>query len=149
MKSKGVVAVAILLLAVLSLVFVYSIGEKSDLGNITELEVSSEGPIPLSKIINDIRTAEYYNGHDNETLSWMESLGDMQVFSGDGMLVVMDSSDAGKLRSEYVCDAYITESMECRVLENHSLGDIKYPRDVLLVKDVKYLGEEIHYLQGS
>lgn len=149
MKSKGVVAIAILLLVVLSLVFVYSIDEKSDLSNMTELEVSSEGPIPLSEIINDVRTAEYYDGYDNETLAWMESLGNKQVFSGDGILVVMDSSDAGKLRSEYVCDAYITESMECNVLENHSLGDIKYPRDVLLVNDVKYLGEEIHYLQGS
>ena len=149
MKSKGVIAIVILLLTVLSLVFVYSIDEKSDLGNMTELEVSSEGPIPLSEIINDVKTAEYYDGHDNETLAWMESLGNKQVFSGDGILVVMDSSDAGKLRSEYVCDAYITESMECKVLENHSLGDIKYPRDVLLVKDVKYLGEEIHYLQGS
>ena len=140
MKGKGVIAMVILLLAVLALVFVYSVDEKSDLGNMTELEVSSEGPIPLSKIINDIKTAEYYGGYDNETLSWMESLGDMQVFSG---------SDAEKLHSEYVCDAYITESMECRVLENHSLGDIRYPRDVLLVKDVKYIGEEIHYLQGS
>ena len=57
--------------------------------------------------------------------------------------------DAGKLRSEYVCDAYIEEFIECTVVENHTLGDVEYPKDVLLVKDVKYLGEEIHNLQGS
>ena len=149
MKDKSVAAMVILLLAILSLVFVYSAGERDDMGNKTELDVYSEGPIPLSDIIDDVRTAEYYKGYDNQTLEWMESLGEKQVFSGDGIFVVMDDSDAGKLRSEYVCDAYIVETMQCNVLENHSLGDVEYPRDVLLVKDVKYLGEEIHYLTGS
>lgn len=149
MKDKSVAAIVILLLAILSLVLVYSTGETGDLGNKTELNVYSEGPIPLRDIIGDVRTAEYYKGYDNQTISWMESLGEKQVFSGDGIFVVMDDSDAGKLRSEYVCDAYIVETMECTVLENRSLGDIEYQRDILLVKDVKYLGEEIHYLAGS
>jgi len=149
MKDKSVAAIVILLLAILSLVLVYSTGETGDLGNKTELNVYSEGPIPLRDIIGDVQTTEYYKGYDNQTLSWMESLGEKQVFSGDGIFVVMDDSDAGKLRSEYVCDAYIVETMECTVLENRSLGDIEYQRDILLVKDVKYLGEEIHYLAGS
>ncbi len=149
MNDKSVIAIVILLLAILSLVLIYSVDETSDLANKTELDVYSEGPIPLSEIINDIKTAEYYVGYDAKTISWMESLGDKQVFSGDGILVVMDKADASKLHSEYVCDAYIVETMECRVLENHSLGEVKYPRDVLLVSDVKYLGQEIHYLQGS
>ena len=147
--DKGIVAIVILLLAVALLVPVCSVGENPNSGNLTQLEVSSEGPIDLSVIIRDIKTGKYYEGYDNETLAWMESLANKQVFSGDGMIVVMDRTDASKLHSEYVCDAYITESMECRVLENHSLGDVKSPRDVLLVKDVRYLGEEIHYLQGS
>lgn len=149
MKDKSVIAIVILLLAILSLVLVYSFDENTDSGNRTVLEVYSEGPMPLSEIVNDIKTAEYYVGYNTETLSWMESLGDKQVFSGEGIIAVMDKADADKLHSEYVCDAYIVESMECNVLENHSLGDVMYPRDVLLVKDVKYLGEEIHYLQGS
>lgn len=149
MKDKSIIAIVILLLAILSLVLVFSVGETTDSANKTELEVYSEGPIPLSKIINDVKNAEYYGGYDAETLSWMESLGNKQVFSGNGTFVVMDSWEASKLRSEYVCDAYIVESMQCTVLENHSLGGVECPRDVLLVKDVKYLGEEIHYLQGS
>lgn len=149
MKDKSIIAIVILLVAIMSLVFVYSASETADFGNKTELNVYSEGPIPLSTIISDIRTAEYYDGYDNQTVAWMKSLGDKEVFSGNGTFVVMDKADAGKMRSEYVCDAYIVETMECTVLENHSLGNIKYPRDVLLVKDVKYVGEEIHYLQGS
>ena len=148
MMNKSIIAVVILLLAILSLVFVYSFSESDDSPK-TDLTVYSEGPIPLSDIIQDIKTADYYNGYDNETLAWMESLGDKQVFSGNGTLVVMDSWDAKKIPSEYVCDVYIEEFIECHVLENHSIGDVKYPKDVLLVKDVDYLGQEVHDLQGS
>ena len=148
MNNKSIIAIVILLLAILSLVFVYSFSESDDSPK-TDLTVYSEGPIPLSDIIQDIKTADYYNGYDNETLAWMESLGDKQVFAGNGTLVVMDSWDAKKIPSEYVCDVYIEEFIECHVLENHSIGDVKYPKDVLLVKDVDYLGQEVHDLQGS
>ena len=148
MMNKSIIAVVILLLAILSLVFVYSFSESDDSPK-TDLTVYSEGPIPLSDIIQDIKTADYYKGYDNETLAWMESLGDKQVFAGNGTFVVMDSWDAKKIPSEYVCDVYIEEFIECHVLENHSIGDVKYPKDVLLVKDVDYLGQEVHDLQGS
>ncbi len=148
MMNKSIIAVVILLLAILSLVFVYSFSESDDSPK-TDLTVYSEGPIPLSDIIQDIKTADYYKGYDNETLAWMESLGDKQVFSGNGTFVVMDSWDAKKIPSQYVCDVYIEEFIECHVLENHSIGDVKYPKDVLLVKDVDYLGQEVHDLQGS
>ena len=149
MNGKGIILIVILLLAILALVFVYSIDETNDSVNKTELTVSSEGPIELSAIINDIKTGSYYKGYDNETVRWMESLGNMKVFVSDDAFVIMSSADASKLQSEYVDDAYIVEFIECTVLENHTLGDIKYPKDVLLVKDVRYLGKEIHYLQGS
>ena len=149
MNGKGIILIVILLLAILALVFVYSIDETNDSVNKTELAVSSEGPIELSAIINDIKTGSYYNGYDNETVRWMESLGSKKVFVSNDSFVVMSTIDAGKLRSEYVCDAYIEEFIECSVVENHTLGDVEYPRDVLLVKDVRYLGDEIHYLQGS
>lgn len=149
MKNKTIIAMVILLAAILSLVFVYSINEVDNSGNKTELTVSSEGPIELSAIIKDIKTGSYYKGYDNETVKWMESLGNKKVFVSNDSFVVMSSIDASKLRSEYICDAYIEEFIECTVLENHSIGDVKYPRDVLLVKDVKYLGEELHDLQGS
>ena len=149
MNNKSIFAIVIVLLAILSLVFVYSMDETNDSTNKTAITVSSEGPISLYDIIRDIKTGDYYEGYDNETVAWMESLGNKQVFVADGAFVVMDSWDAKKIPSQYVCDAYIDEFIECKVLENHSLGDVKFPRDVLLVKDVDYLGQEIHFLQGS
>ena len=148
MNNKSIIAVVILLLAVLSLVLVYSFEETDD-STKTSITVYSEGPIPLTEIINDIKTADYYEGYDNETLAWMESLGNKQVFVSDDALVVMNSWDARKIPSQYVCDVYIEEFIECNVLENHSIGNVKYPKDVLLVEDVDYLGQEIHDLQGS
>ncbi len=147
--NKGVIAIVILLLTILVLIFAYSVNETDSSSNRTELTVYSEGPISLSAIIQDIKTAQYYEGYDNETLEWMESLGEMQVFSGNGTFVVMNGFDAGRLHSEYVCDAYIEEFFECDVLEKHSLGNVTNPKDVILVKNVKYLGEEVHYLEGS
>ena len=149
MKNKGIIALVILLLAIFALVFAYSFGETDDSANKTSITVSSEGPIALSDVIDDIKTGSYYEGYDNETVAWMESLGNKQVFVADDAFVVMDSWDAKKIPSQYVCDAYIDEFIDCNVLENHSIGDVEYPRDVLLVKDVDYLGQEVHDLQGS
>ena len=149
MKNKGIIALVILLLAIFALVFAYSFGETDDSANKTSITVSSEGPIALSDVIDDIKTGSYYEGYDNETVAWMESLGNKQVFVADDAFVVMDSWDARKIPSQYVCDAYIDEFIDCNVLENHSIGDVKYPRDVLLVKNVDYLGQEVHDLQGS
>ena len=85
--------------------------------------------------------------YDNETLNWMKSLGDKSVFTGNGFVVIMDSGDAAKLNCEDVTDVYIEQYFDCIVLENRSLGNVKHPRDVLLVKNVKYVGENITDLQ--
>lgn len=148
MKNNGIMLIVILLSAILSLVFVYS-SDTAILANETELDVSTEGPLELSKIIDDVKTGQYYKGYDNKTLAWMESLGDKQVFTGNGTIVVMSREDASKLHSEYVCDAYITQHIKCNLVENHSLGNVKFPKDVLLVDHVKYLDESMYYLQGS
>lgn len=148
MNNRSIIAIVILLLAVLSLVLVYSSDEMAD-SNKTSITVSSEGPIPLDELIIGIKTEEYYEGYDNETVAWMESLGNKQVFVANDSFVVMNGWDARKIPSEYACDVYIEEFIDCTVLENRSLGDVKYPKDILLVKDVDYLGQEIHDLQGS
>ena len=148
MNNKSIIAIVILLLAILSLVLIYSFTEIDD-STKTPITVSSEGPIALAAIVEDIKTRDYYKGYDIETVAWMESLGNKQVFVADDAFVVMDSWDARKIPSQYVCDAYIDEFIECKVLENRSIGDVEFSRDVLLVKDVDYLGQEMHYLQGS
>ncbi len=111
------------------------------------LNVSSEGPIELSKIIDDIKTADYYKGYDNETVKWMESLGNKYVFVSEDAFVVMDKSDSDKIPSIYACDVIFNEIFSCDILENHTLGNVKYPKDVLYVENVKYIREEAFYFE--
>lgn len=148
MNNKIIIVFVILLIAILALVSVYT-DDSVDSTNKTKLVVYSEGPVPLSDIIEDVKNGSYYEGYDNETLAWMESLGDKQVFPGNGTFVVMSNYDAGKIHSEYACDAIIEESFECDVIGNHSLGDVEYPKDVILVKNVEYLGEVVHSVYSS
>ena len=110
-----------------------------------ELNVSSQGPYNLSHLIEEVETASYYEGYDNETLKWMKSLGEKSVFFSRDNIVIMDSHGASKIHSEYATDVEITEFFECTVLENHSLGNVKYSKDVLLVENVNYLYQNISY----
>lgn len=145
MARKGIILIVAVLVVVLALAATYFIYEAPSDDNIhsATLDVYSEWPIELSDVIEDIETASYYEGYDNDTLNWMKSLGNKEVFSGNGTFVVMDANEADKIPSQYVTDVTIIEHIECDVLETHSLGDVDYPRDVMLVKNVKYLGEEI------
>ena len=150
MSKKVVISIVVVLLAILGIVIGYAMDNPegfSNDGNKTTLNVSSEGPIELSKIVNDIKTADYYKGYDNETLNWMESLGNKYVFSSSDEFVIMDKSDADKIPSVYACDVSFNEIFSCNVLEKHSIGDVKYPRDVLLVENVEYITEEAHYYE--
>ena len=115
----------------------------SDNVNNMTLSVYSDGSMELSQLINEIETKEYYAGYDNETLVWMESLGNKCVwFSGDE-IIIMDYGDSNKIPSVSVCDGYGLEFFSCNVLENHSLGNGNNSKDVLLVNNFEYIGEEI------
>ena len=144
MGKKTVIAILIVLIAALALVVGYYVSESPNDENRETLTVST-GSIPLIDIIEDVETGSYYEGYDNETLKWMKSLGDKSVFSGNGTFVVMSPYDASKLHSEFVTDVYITQDFRCTVLETHSLGNVTYPKDVILVEDVEYLRENITY----
>jgi len=147
--DKKIILPIVVLLVILACALIYSFSETNGIEDKTSFTVSSEGPIPLSEIIEEIKTREYYEGYDNETLAWMESLGDKQVFSGDGIFLIMSDYDAQKIPSEYVTDVFIHDFVDCNVIENHSLGDIKYPKDVFYVKNVVYKGQEIVEIPGG
>ena len=136
---------------ILALVAFYYVSESPTNGSsdVTKLNVSSEGPFPLSDLVDDIENKSYYEGYDNETLEWMKSLGNKSVFSGDGIFVVMSPNDAKKIPSVYATDVFIYEIFECNVVETHSLGDIDYPKDILLVENVNYLEEDIEDMPGG
>lgn len=139
--DKATLLLIIVLAAVLGMAMAFAGEDSSDK---TVLNVSSEGSCELSKLIEDIKTEDCYKGYDNETLSWMESMGNKKVWFSDDEIVIMDSWDSNKIPSVSVCDGYAQEIFSCTVLEKRSLGNIDYPKDVLLVKDVDYIKEEIH-----
>ena len=144
MLKKNIILLLVILLVILSIVFPYSFNENptDNSSDVKRLNVSS-GMYKLTDFIGDVENKSYYAGYDNETLGWMKSLGDKSVFNGNGFIVIMDSHDAAKLKCEDVTDVYIEQYFDCVILENHSLGNVKNPRDVLLVKNVKYVGENI------
>ena len=144
--SKKVIGVVIIVLAAVLAIALWGAGDSHSSGNTTTLNVYSEGPLKLSELIKDIKTHEYYEGYDNETVKWMESLGEKYVWSSGDMFVIMDTKwDSDRIPSNYACDVSFEEIFSCEVMENHSLGNVKHPRDVLLVKNVEYIGEEAHY----
>ena len=147
MNKKLLIPIIIVILIFVGIVLSYFIYESpiSGTDDKTTLNVSSEGPYELYMIIQDIKTGPYYEGYDNDTLKWMESLGSKKVFFSSDEIVIMNSGDAMKIPSEFATDVSINEIFECNVIENRTLGDVNYPKDVLLVNDVDYITEEIHY----
>ena len=114
----------------------------------TMIEVSSTSPYPLDEIIHEVKTRRYSNDYDNQTLSWMESLKQKNVFISNNTYVIMNDEDASKVHHSTVdiTDVYIVENIECYVIENRSLGDDK-SHDVLLVKNVTDLGNKTYYYE--
>ncbi|MDO5823719.1 hypothetical protein [Methanobrevibacter sp.] len=142
--DKKIVFVLFTLIAVLALFLVSANDNPSDKSNRTILNVSSEGPLNLSKVIKGIKTNPLYEDCDNKTLRWMDSLGDKYVFTSSDEIVIMDKCDADKIPSIFICDVYIYEIISCNVLENRSLGDNH--RDVLLVSDVEFIKQEEYHV---
>lgn len=145
MTRKITIGIVIMLVAILCLVVLYADDNPSNSDNQTTLNVSSEGPLELPVLVNEIKSHEYYKGYDNETVEWMESLGNKYVWSSSDEFVIMDKWDSDKIPSQYVCDAYFNEIFSCNVLEKHSLGQGDNFKDVLLVNNVEYIGEEVGY----
>lgn len=149
--EKRFIGILIALIIVLLIVFAVAVSYQSeeDSKDKVILNASTEGPLTLESVVEDIKKYPYYEGYDNETLEWMESLGSKSVFYSTGSIIVMDSRDAGKLHSEYVTDAYIVQTFSCNIKENRTLLDANHTTYVLYVENVEYLSQEIHYLQGA
>lgn len=149
-----IISIIILLLAFLGLYMYYLYDE---FGSITAnhysdkvtLTVYSEGPNKLKDITNDIKTNNYYKGYNQSTLKWMESLPADCVWSGKDKIVIMSSWDSSNIPTEYVCDAYTIQTIECEVIENHSLGDSKKLKEVYYVRNVEFVKSETHSLNGA
>ena len=145
MNKNLIIVFIVFILAVLGLSLIFVCDNSSNSGNETTFNVSSEGPINLEDLINDIKTDEYFKGYDNETVEWMESLGPKYVFFSADEFVIMDIADADEIPSVYACDVDFYEIFSCNVIEKHSLGSGENFKDVYYVKNVKYIGEDAFY----
>ena len=126
--EKRFIGILVALIIILAIVFAVAVSYQSeeDSKDKVILNASTEGPLTLESVVEDIKKYPYYEGYDNETLEWMESLGSKSVFYSTGSIIVMDSRDAGKLHSEYVTDAYIVQTFSCNIKENRTLLDANH-----------------------
>ena len=154
-KKILLISIIVLVLAFLGLYIYYLIDE---FGSITAnpysnnekvtLNVSSEGPYKLKDITEDIKTNDHYKGYDPETLKWMERLPVDSVWTGK-QIVIMSSWDSSNIPSEFLCDAYTIQTINCEVIEKHSLGKGKNLKDVYYVKNVEFVKSETHSALNS
>ena len=145
MNKDLIIVFIVFILAILGLSLLCVVDNSSNSGNETTFNVSSEGPDDLKELINEIKTEEYYKGYDNETIKWMESLGNKYVFFSSDEYVIMDRADANKIPSVYACDVDFYEIFSGDVIEKHSLGSGENFKDVYYVKNVNYIREEAFY----
>ncbi|MBR0272173.1 MAG: hypothetical protein IJQ68_09355 [Methanobrevibacter sp.] len=143
--KKIIIGIIIILIVIFGTYLVYLGNEAPDDTNRITLNVSGS-PLELSKVIEEIETDPYFEGYDNETVKWMKSLGSKYVYISLNEIIIMDYSDASKLRTEDATDVYIEDIFSCRIVENHTLGTEPY-KDVLYVKDVEFIRENITYYE--
>ncbi|MBQ9025696.1 MAG: hypothetical protein IJ104_04865 [Methanobrevibacter sp.] len=143
--KKIIIGIIIILIVILGICLAY-MGDFSDDADRVTLTASGS-PYELSKIIEEIESDPYYDGYDNETLEWMKSLGSKYVYISLNEIIIMDHSDASKLRTEDATDVDIEDTFSCKIVENHTLGNIEPHKDVMYVKDVKFIKENITYYE--
>ena len=140
-----IISILILFLIIGALYLVYLVEESpSDTiysSDKVTLSVASEGPYNVVGLCRDIRTNPYYEGYDNETVSWLESYDDYYVLSSSDAYVVIDKSEISKIPILNANDVFVNETFDCEIVENRSLGSGF--KDILVVKDIDYKYENI------
>ena len=115
--------------------------------NKTELTLYSNQPMNLTHFIYEIKNEKYFEGYDNETLYWLKSLKQKDVYFSDKGFVLMDKIDSNKVADKSDVEATDTGYeyyISCVVLKNCSLTG-NNSRDVLLVNNVDYMGNRTFY----
>lgn len=140
MDIKSVLIILIVLMELLLFSSTNAVDE-STVNDTVILNLSSEG-WTVSQMADDIRNESYFEGYDEDVLEWLESL-DGYVFSSPQGYVVVSSDDAGKIPMEFATDVDIRNFIECRIVENRSLGENL--SDIIVVQDVEFKNQETRY----
>ena len=140
MKNKILIAILILILIVCGLYVFYLIDEEPSQSILSSdrvtLTVASEGPFDVDRFCKEVRTHPYYEGYDDETVSWLENYTNCQILTSSDAFVVIDKAEIRKIP---ILNA--NETFECNIVENRSLGSGF--KDVLVVKNIDYKNETI------
>lgn len=117
--------------------------------NRTEITLYSNRPVNLNQFINEIVSEEYFEGYNMDTLLWMQSLKQKEVFVSGDSYILMNRKDAEKIRTTYITDIATTDTsyeyyIDCSIIENRSLGG-RSMADIIVVENVKYLGNRTFY----
>lgn len=139
-------AILIVFLIIGGLYLLYLIDEQpsetiSSSNDRVTLTVASEGPYNVGKLCKEIRTHPYYEGYDNETVTWLEGYRNCQALTSSDAFVVISNGEIGKIPILNANDVFVNETFECDLIENRSLGDGF--KDVLIVKNIEYKNETI------
>lgn len=117
----------------------------------TELTLYNDKPMNLYMLLYEINHEPYYRGYNNSTFNWMRSLDQREVFISEDAYVIMDTNDASKIHPTYDTDTATTDTyneyyINCEIVENRSLGGNSH-KNIVLVKDVNFLGNETFYYE--
>lgn len=134
--------IALVVLSVLVVAYMNDNPSVSDNSGETILFNVSSGPLESGEVVDSIKKLPHFEGYDEETVKWMESLENKKIFIGNDAIVVMDGSDAGKIpQGPGITDVYIYNIFTADVIENHDLGN-EFPT-VYSVDNVKFVNQEI------
>lgn len=112
----------------------------------TTIEIYVDSPITLDVFVKEIKTHPYFEGYDNDTLTWLESLNQNYiVFSSNNSYYIMSQSDANMLPIEYATDVSITDICSCNIVDQKALGNNL--RNVVLVENVQFKEQRIEYFE--
>ena len=145
MKNKILIAILILILIVCGLYVFYLMDEEPSQSILSSdrvtLTVASEGPFDVDRFCKEVRTHPYYEGYDDETVSWLENYTNCQILTSSDAFVVIDKAEIRKIPILNANDVFVNETFECNIVENRSLGSGF--KDVLVVKNIDYKNETI------
>ena len=143
-KSYLTIGIVIILIAILGCLCLSYLVSESPSGVKTTIEVCVDSPISMSVFVNEIKNHSYFEGYDNDTLAWLETLDkNYMVFSSNESYYIMTQTDASKLPVEFATDVSIYDVCECEIVSQKPLGFNL--SDVALVKNVEFNEQNIQY----
>ncbi len=143
-KSYFTIFFVLILMAILGGICLSYFSSDTPVGEKNTIEFYVDSSINLSVFTNEITTYSYFEGYDNDTLTWLESLNpNYVVFSANGTYYIMSPYDASKVLVEFATDVSISDVCRCNIVDKKPLGDNL--KEVYLVDNVEFVEQHVQY----